>query len=46
MIKGMGRIMAGEIHYLEPGHITGGNFGSVENYYPTNRLASCQSFSF
>ena len=32
LIEGLGRMMAGGIYYLEPGHITGGDFGSVENY--------------
>ena len=32
LISGLGRMMAGGIYYLEPGHITGGDFGSVENY--------------
>ena len=32
LIEGLGRVMAGGIYYLEPGHITGGDFGSVENY--------------
>lgn len=30
LIEGLGRIMAGGIYYLEPGHITGGDFGSSE----------------
>ena len=32
LIEGLGRMMAGGIYYLEPGHITGGDFGPVENY--------------
>ena len=32
LIEGLGRMMTGGIYYLEPGHITGGDFGSVENY--------------
>ena len=32
LIEGLGRMMAGGIYYLEPGHIAGGDFGSVENY--------------
>ena len=32
LIEGLGRMMAGGIYYLEPGHITGGDFGSVESY--------------
>ena len=32
LIEGLGRMMAGGIYYLEPGHITGGDSGSVENY--------------
>ncbi len=32
LIESLGRMMAGGIYYLEPGHITGGDFGSVENY--------------
>ena len=27
LIEGLGRMMAGGIYYLEPGHITGGDFG-------------------
>ena len=32
LIEGLGRMMAGGIYYLEPGHITGGDFAPVENY--------------